>query len=182
MRIFWDRAGRDSNVGREPRYIYVEWEDPDPYARLLVDITYYVDDFVENVVVPNLFEYLRRVPPLYVRLLGGVGECEFLIVDFSARPFFIITRTPYDFIDYTRYWRRVRYAKLGSYFRNFILQVPEVASAVEINVGGASFLVPREIFERWLAVRAKLESVIQQLEELEVREQRAPKELHVEFE
>jgi len=45
-RILWDRGGR--NVGRYKRYIYVEWEDPrDPYNRLLIDITHYVDDFVE---------------------------------------------------------------------------------------------------------------------------------------
>ena len=188
MKVFWDRAGRDSNVGREPRYIYVEWDDPQrPYDRLLIDIANYVDEFIENVVVPNIAEYLRRVPPLYIKRLRDAGECEFLVVDFSARPFFVMTRAPYNLVDYTRFWRRVGRAKLESHFRNFALHVPEVATkpdAVEINVRGASFLVPREIFEKWSAMKVEFEGLMRQLEELEARERQrtAARELHVEFE
>jgi len=187
VRIFWDRAGRDSNVGREQRFIYVEWEDPrDPYNRLLIDITWYADDFIERVVLPSLPEYFRRVPPLYVDRLGsGSVECEFLVVDVAARPLIVSTRAPYDLIDYTQYWRRVGRAKLVSHFRNFLLHVPEVATrtdAVEINIGNTTLLVPGEIYKRWSAMKVKFESLMRQLEELEGREQQAPKELHVEFE
>jgi hypothetical protein len=110
MKVFWDRAGRDSAVGREPRYVYVEWEDRNP--RLLVDIRWYCDDFVERVVVPNLAEYLRRFPPVTVfKWLGGDrGECEFLRFDASLSPFAIAVKPPYDLIDYTAYWRRLQYA------------------------------------------------------------------------
>jgi hypothetical protein len=189
MRIYWDRGGR--NVGRFQRFIYVEWEDPsDPYNRLLVDITYYADDFIEDVVLPALAEYLRRVPPLHVRRLGGAGECEFLVVDASARPFVIATKWPYSLIDYTLYWKRVRRARLVSRYRNFFLDAPGVAAevdAVEIDAGSASLLVPRSVYERWLAMKGKLESMMQrivqqmELEEARQRELRQ-RELRIVFE
>jgi len=196
MRICWDRGGR--NVGRFQRFIYVEWEDPsDPYNRLLIDITYYADDFIEDVVLPALAEYLRRVPPLHVRRLNtsnaSAGECEYLVVDVGARPFVIATRRPYDLIDYTLFWRRVRRARLGSRYRNFFLDAPEVAvevDAVEINTSNASLLVPRSVYERWLAMKVKFESMMQriiqqlELEELEEARQRElfTRELRVVFE
>jgi hypothetical protein len=191
VKVFWDRAGRDSNVGREPRYIYVERDDPQrPYDRLLIDITYYVDEFVESVVLPNLFEYLRRAPPFFVSwLFRGEyfrDENEFFAFNKLARPFAITVKYPYSLIDYTRYWRQITLAKLQGFSGCFFIEAvaPRPAAVEKFYLRGiAELLLPREIYERWLAMKAKLDSLLQQLEpELEEGAAQAPKELHVEFE
>jgi hypothetical protein len=189
MKIYWDKAGSDNNVGREKRYIYIEWGD-DPRARLLIDITWYYDDFIEKTVVPSLPEYFKRVPPVYVRWLGGDrymrGECEFLSLDKLAKPFAIILKPPFDYIDYSGYWRGVTFAKLRSYSSNFFLEVVEPQEdTVDIAVGNVAVLgVPRNIYEKWLAMKGRFESLMQQLLQLleEERERAHPRELHVEFE
>ena len=190
MRVFWDRAGRDSNVGREQRFIYVEWEDPkDPYNRLLIDITWYADDFIERVVLPSLFEYLRRVPPFFVSwLFRGEyfrDENEFFAFNKLARPFAITVKYPYSLIDYTRYWRQITLAKLQGFSSGcFIIEAiaPRPAAVEKFYLRGiAELLLPREIYERWLALARACDSLLQQLEELEGLAQ-ASGELHVEFE
>jgi len=191
VRIFWDRAGRDSNVGREQRFIYVEWEDPrDPYNRLLIDITWYADDFIERVVLPSLFEYLRRAPPFFVSWLSRGeyfrDENEFFAFNKLARPFAITVKYPYSLIDYTRYWRQITLAKLQGFSDCFFIEAvaPRPAAVEKFYLRGiAELLLPREIYERWLAMKAKLDTLLQQLEleELEGLAQ-ASGELHVEFE
>jgi hypothetical protein len=189
MKVFWDRAGRDSNVGREPRYIYIEWGD-DPRARLLIDITWYYDDFIEKTVAPNLAEYFKRIPPVTVKWLGGdryvKGECEFLVLDKSAKPFAIILKPPFDVIDHANFWRSITFARLHSYYRNFFLEVVEPQEdTVDIAVGNVAVLgVPRNIYEKWLVMKGRFESLMQQLLQLleEERERAHPRELHVEFE
>jgi hypothetical protein len=68
--VFWDKAGSDFKIGRERRAIYIEWENPqNSYDSFVIDVTNFVDSYVEKVVVPNITEYLRRVPPLTLRRL-----------------------------------------------------------------------------------------------------------------
>jgi hypothetical protein len=113
-----------------------------------------------------------------------------LVVDASARPFVIATKWPYSLVDYTLYWKRVRRARLASRYRNFFLDAPGVVAevdAVEIDAGSASLVVPRSVYERWLAMKGKLESMMQrivqqmELEEARQRELRQ-RELRIVFE
>ncbi|MCI4408396.1 MAG: hypothetical protein JHC26_04845 [Thermofilum sp.] len=196
MKIYWDKAGNNNNVGRETRYIYVEWEDPRaPNPRLLIDITWNVDDFVENYVIPSLSLTLEMSPPVYVRFLSHTyvrGENEFLIFDARGVYQVLVPREPYRNINYKRFWKRFTHAKLHTFGKGYFIEAlyPELseADAVEIDVGNvATFLVPKEIYDIWLKMRDIVQSFIQRMEQLDrelstAMKQQTQAELELEFE
>jgi len=196
MKIYWDKAGNNNNVGRETRYIYVDWEDPRaPNRRLLIDITWYVDDFVENYVIPSLSLTLEMSPPVHVRFLSHTyirGENEFLIFDARGVYQVLVPREPYRNINYSRYWKRFTHAKLRGFGKGYFIEAlyPEIseADAVEIDVGNvATFLVPKEIYDIWLKMKDIVQGFIQHIEQLDQELSTAMKqqtlgELELEFE
>ncbi|MEM3549310.1 MAG: hypothetical protein QXJ23_09950 [Thermofilum sp.] len=196
MKIYWDRAGINNNVGRENRYIYVDWEDPRaPNPRLLIDITWYVDDFVENYVIPSLSLTLEMSPPVYVKFLSHRyirGENEFLIFDARGVHQVLVLREPYRNINYSRYWKRFTYAMLHGFGKGYFIEAlyPEISetNAVEIDVGNvATFLVPIEIYDIWVKMKEIVQSFIQRMEQLDrelstAMKQQTQGELELEFE
>ena len=184
-RILWDRGGR--NVGREVRYIYVEWEGQ--YDRLLIDITLYDDDFVERKVVPRLPDYLRRVPPVVVPRDPGrdvyhdlltISRGGFVHADSLRPPLAMLA------VDYTKWWRRVYYARLatnpweglwGVRPERHSLDLAELRVADDLAV-----YVPRDVLALWLEARAKCEELLQQLLAIAEQPAAAGSELEVELE
>jgi len=196
MKIYWDRAGNDNNVGRDERYIYVEWEDlRSPNPRLLIDITWITDSFIEKYVLPSLEMVLETSPPVYVKFLSQTyirGESEFLVLDKRAVYRVLTPWDPYIRINYKRFWKQYTYAKMHTFGQGYFLEAlyPEIreTDAVEIDLGKvATLLVPRKIYDIWVKMRDTMQGNIQRmLEELEkttaVIQQQQSSELEVEFE
>ena len=170
MKVFWGRGGR--NVGREVRYIYVEWGEGGAVTRIAIPPTLGEDTVRE--ILGELLEALRRTPPVVVErrnVCRVLAECEYFVAYFPER--FVKPLRVYAQIDYTPFWRRVREAKVvvddlwepGS-GEPWWFPVPVSIDPPLVRfqaAEGVEALVPEELWHAWQRLKSRYEELLKEL-------------------